>query len=102
MKNAVALVCESLSEDLSGVSLKELELPEILPKQLLIKVKASSVNSKWTPSNSNNFSKYTSSDLLKIISGPLKVYSTFFIIPLTCSPRLYLSVGICSDLGKIN
>ena len=39
-----ALVCESLTEDLSGVSLKELELPEILPKQILIKVKAASVN----------------------------------------------------------
>ena len=44
MKKAVALVCGSLSEDLSGVSLKELELPEILPQQLLIKVKAASVN----------------------------------------------------------
>ena len=39
-----ALVCESLTEDLSGVSLKELELPEILPQQILIKVKAASVN----------------------------------------------------------
>ena len=39
-----ALVCESLTEDLSGVSVKELELPEILPKQMLIKVKAASVN----------------------------------------------------------
>jgi len=39
-----ALVCESLTEDLSGVSVKELELPEILPRQMLIKVKAASVN----------------------------------------------------------
>ena len=39
-----ALVCESLTEDLSGVSVKELELPEILPQQMLIKVKAASVN----------------------------------------------------------
>ena len=39
-----ALVCESLTEDLSGVSIKELELPKILPQQILIKVKAASVN----------------------------------------------------------
>ena len=39
-----ALVCESLTEDLSGVSLQELDLPEILPQQILIKVKAASVN----------------------------------------------------------
>ena len=39
-----ALVCESLTEDLSGVSVKELELPEISPQQMLIKVKAASVN----------------------------------------------------------
>ena len=44
MKICKALVCESLSEDLSGVVLKELELPDILPKQILIKVKAASVN----------------------------------------------------------
>ena len=34
-----ALVCESLTEDLSGVSLKELELPEILPNKCLLKLK---------------------------------------------------------------
>ena len=44
MKKTTALVCETLTDDLSGVSLQELELPEILPKQLLIKVKAASVN----------------------------------------------------------
>ena len=44
MKKTTAVVCETLTDDLSGVSLKELELPEILPKQLLIKVKAASVN----------------------------------------------------------
>ena len=44
MKKTTALVCETLTDDLSGVTLKELELPEILPKQLLIKVKAASVN----------------------------------------------------------
>ena len=44
MKRTNALVCETLSDDFSGVSLKEIELPEILPKQLLIKVKAASVN----------------------------------------------------------
>jgi len=44
MKKTKALVCDSLSGDLSGVSLKELELPKILPSQLLINVKAASVN----------------------------------------------------------
>ena len=44
MKKTAALVCETLTDDLSGVSIKELELPEILPKQLLIKVRAASVN----------------------------------------------------------
>ena len=39
-----ALICESLTENLSGVYLKEVELPEILPQQMLIKVKAASVN----------------------------------------------------------
>ena len=34
-----ALVCESLTEDLSGVTLKEIELRKILPQQILIKVK---------------------------------------------------------------
>ena len=44
MKKTTALVCETLTDDLSGVSLQELELPRVLPKQLLIKVKAASVN----------------------------------------------------------
>jgi len=44
MKTSKALVCESLSEDLSGVFLKELELPDILSKQMLIRVKAASLN----------------------------------------------------------
>ena len=44
MKKYKALVCETLTADLSGVFLKELELPEILSDQLLIKVKAASVN----------------------------------------------------------
>ena len=35
MKKTIALVCEALTDDLSGVSLKELELPEILPKLLM-------------------------------------------------------------------
>ena len=44
MRKTKALVCESLSEDLSGVLLKDIELPELLPNQVLIKVKAASVN----------------------------------------------------------
>ena len=44
MKKTTALVCETLTDDLSGVSLQELELPRVLPKQLLIKVRAASVN----------------------------------------------------------
>ena len=44
MKKTKALVCKFLSEDLSGVSLMELDLPEILPQQILIQVKAASVN----------------------------------------------------------
>ena len=39
-----ALVCESLTEDLSGVTLKEITLPKISPQQILIRVKAASVN----------------------------------------------------------
>jgi len=39
-----ALVCESLTEDLSGVTLKEIALPKISPQQILIRVKAASVN----------------------------------------------------------
>ena len=44
MKKTTSLVCEKLTDDLSGVSLKEVELPKISPNQLLIKVKAASVN----------------------------------------------------------
>ena len=44
MKKTAALVCETLTDDLSGVSFQELELQKILPKQRLIKVKAASVN----------------------------------------------------------
>ena len=44
MKLSKALVCEHLSEDLSGVSLKEISLPRISSKQVLLKVKAASVN----------------------------------------------------------
>ena len=44
MKKTRALICESLTEDLSGVFLKELELPEVSSRELLIKVKAASVN----------------------------------------------------------
>ena len=44
MKKALALVCETLTDDLSGVILKELELPELMSNEILIKVKAASVN----------------------------------------------------------
>ena len=44
MKLSKALVCEHLSEDLSGVFLKEISLPRISSKQVLLKVKAASVN----------------------------------------------------------
>ena len=44
MKKITSLVCETLTDDLSGVSLKEVELPKISSDQLLIKVKAASVN----------------------------------------------------------
>ena len=44
MTKTRALICESLTEDLSGVFLKELELPEVSSKELLIKVKAASIN----------------------------------------------------------
>ena len=44
MKKTTSLVCETLTDDLSGVSLKEVELPKISSDQLLIKVKAASVN----------------------------------------------------------
>ena len=36
MKKTTALVCDSLSKDLSGLSLMELKLPDLLPKQILI------------------------------------------------------------------
>ena len=44
MKKTTSLICETLTDDLSGVSLKEVELPKISSDQLLIKVKAASVN----------------------------------------------------------
>ena len=39
-----ALVCESIQQDLSGVSLKEIDLPKISNQEVLIEVKAASVN----------------------------------------------------------
>ena len=39
-----SLQCEFLSEDMSGVKLIEKDIPELGPKEILIKVKASSVN----------------------------------------------------------
>ena len=44
MKKTKALICESIEEDLSGVFLKEIDLPELSGKDILIKVKAASVN----------------------------------------------------------
>tara|TARA_B100001123_G_scaffold129432_1_gene150362 strand:- start:1561 stop:2562 length:1002 start_codon:yes stop_codon:yes gene_type:complete len=44
MKTCRALVCESIEEDLSGVFFKEIEIPKISTKDILIKVKAASVN----------------------------------------------------------
>lgn len=44
MKKCMALVCDSIEEDLSGVELKEIDLPELSSKDLLINVKAASVN----------------------------------------------------------
>ena len=44
MKKTTALVCESLGEDLSGVALKEIELPDPSSQEILINVKAASVN----------------------------------------------------------
>ena len=38
------LQCEFLSDDMSGVKLVQRVIPEIGPKKVLIKVKASSVN----------------------------------------------------------
>ena len=39
-----ALVCNSIEEDLSGVELKEIDFPQPSSKELLIRVKAASVN----------------------------------------------------------
>ena len=44
MIKSKALVCKSLTEDLSGVSLSEIELPKPSNQEVLIKVKAASVN----------------------------------------------------------
>ena len=44
MKKCMALVCDSIEEDLSGVGLKEIDLPELSSKDVLINVKAASVN----------------------------------------------------------
>ena len=44
MKKCKALVCESLQEDLSGVFLKEINIPDISSNEILIRVKAASVN----------------------------------------------------------
>jgi len=44
MRKSKALICESIEEDLSGVKLKEIQLPEISKEEILIKVKAASVN----------------------------------------------------------
>ena len=44
MRKRKALVCETITEDLSGVFLKEVDLPDILNDQILIRVKAASVN----------------------------------------------------------
>jgi NADPH2:quinone reductase len=44
MRKTKALVCESIEEDLSGVILKEIQLPELSQEEILIKVKAASVN----------------------------------------------------------
>ena len=44
MINTKALVCSSLSDDLSGVSLSEIEISEPRDKEILIDVKAASVN----------------------------------------------------------
>ena len=44
MRNTKALVCESIEEDLSGVIVKEIQLPELSQEEILIKVKAASVN----------------------------------------------------------
>ena len=44
MKKTTALVCESLGEDLSCVALKEIELPDPSSQEILINVKAASVN----------------------------------------------------------
>ena len=44
MRKTKALVCESIEEDLSGVLLKEIQLPELSQEEILIKVKAASVN----------------------------------------------------------
>ena len=44
MKKTKALVCESLGEELSGVTLKEIELPDPSSQEILINVKAASVN----------------------------------------------------------
>ena len=40
----MALVCNSIEEDLSGVALKEIDILPPSSKELLIKVKAASVN----------------------------------------------------------
>ena len=44
MINTKALVCSSLSDDLSGVSLSEIEISEPKDQEILIEVKAASVN----------------------------------------------------------
>ena len=44
MRKSKALVCESIEEDLSGVILKEIQLPELSQEEILVKVKAASVN----------------------------------------------------------
>ena len=44
MKTCKALVCESIQEDLSGLDLKEIDLPEVNGENILIKIKAASVN----------------------------------------------------------
>ena len=44
MINTKALVCSSLSDDLSGVSLSEIKISEPKDQEILIEVKAASVN----------------------------------------------------------
>tara|TARA_Y100000590_G_scaffold213192_1_gene241514 strand:+ start:7663 stop:8664 length:1002 start_codon:yes stop_codon:yes gene_type:complete len=44
MKTSKALICEFLSDDLSGVVLKKINLPKISTNEILVEVKAASVN----------------------------------------------------------